>query len=87
MQLLDQPEMADALPDGFTLLTEGVNGAFPIGTLQMVDDWGDTLTFEHVNIYSDKRITVGTHRIFHHVVLPHQPVRSSKSFTLYERSD
>jgi hypothetical protein len=87
MQLLDEPETSEALPVSFTLLTEGVNGAFPMGTLQMVDDWGDRITFEHVNIYSDKRITVGTHRVFHHVVLPHRPVRSSKSFTLYERTD
>jgi hypothetical protein len=87
MQLLGEPTVSDALPDGFTLLTEGVNGAFRLGTLQMVDDWGKKITFERLNIYSDKRITVGTHRVFHHVVLPHQPVRSSKSFTLYERTD
>ena len=34
---------------------------------------------------SDERITTGMHRIFHHVVLPHRPVRSSRGFTLYER--
>jgi hypothetical protein len=87
IQLLGEPEASDVLPDDFTVLTEEVNGIFPLGTLQMVDDWGKKITFEHLNIYSDKRITVGTHRVFHHVVLPHQPVRSSKSFTLYERTD
>jgi len=85
IQLLNKPEKADELPDDFTLLTGGVNGAFPLGTLQMVDDWGEKLTFERINIYSDARITTGTHRIFHHVVLPHRPVRSSRGFTLYER--
>jgi hypothetical protein len=85
IQLLNAPETTDERPEGFTLLTEGVDGAFPLGTLQMVDDWGAKLTFEHVNIYSDKRIRTGTHRIFHHIVLPHEPIRSSRGFTLYER--
>jgi hypothetical protein len=87
IQLLDQPEDVETLPDDFTLLTVGVDGAFPLGTLQMVDDWGERMTFERINIYSDKRITTGTHRVFHHVVLPHQPIRSSRGFTLYERTD
>ncbi len=87
VQLLDEPQMVDALPQQFTMLTQDVNGAFPMGTLQMVDDWGERMTFEHINIYSDKRIRAGTHRIFHHVVLPHEPVRSSKGYTLYERAD
>jgi hypothetical protein len=85
IQLLNRPEALEGLPDGFTVLTQGIDGAFPMGTLQMVDDWGEALTFERVNIYSDKRITTGTHRVFHHVVLPYEPVRSSRSFTLYKR--
>lgn len=83
IQLLDKPKVMSELPDNFTLLTQGIKSAFPLGMLQMVDDWGIKITFEHLNIYSDKKI--GKHRIFHHIVLPHQPVRSSKSFTLYER--
>jgi hypothetical protein len=86
IQLLDKPEHVDELPDAFTLLTQGIDGDFPLGTLQMVDDWGEKMTFERVNIYSDKRITIGAHRVFHHVVLPHRPVRSSRGFTLYERN-
>lgn len=85
MQLLEEPQVVDELPVGFTVLTEDVGGTFPIGTLQMVDDWSEKMTFERVNVYSDKRITAGTHRIFHHVVLPHRPVRSSRNYTLYER--
>lgn len=87
IQLLEQPRRIETLPQDFTVLTAGIEGAFPFGTLQMVDDWGEKMTFERLNVYSDKRITAGTHRVFHHVVLPHQPVRSSKSYTLYERID
>ena len=85
MQLLRLPGRADELPTGFTVLTEGVNGAFPLGTLQMVDDCGLGLTFERTNVYSSERIRPGKDRIFHHVVLPYRPVRSSHGFTLYER--
>jgi hypothetical protein len=87
IQLLGEPERVEELPDRFTLLTEGVRGAFPLGTLQMVDDWGKEMTFDRLSIYSDKPITTGKHRVFHHVVLPHRPVRSSRGFTLYERLD
>ena len=87
MQLLAEPRQSEDLPPGFTVLTGEVNGTFPLGTLQMVDDWGAKMTFDHINIYSHKPIRTGTHRVFHHVVLPHRPVRSSKSFTLYERGN
>ncbi len=83
VQLLRLPETAERLPEGFTLLTESVNGAFPLGTLQMVDDCGPRLTFEQANVYGGEDIRPGKDRIFHHVVLPHRPVRSSKGFTLY----
>jgi len=85
MQLLRYPEEAESLPDGFTMLTESANGAFPLGTLQMVDDCGPKLTFEQANVYSSKGIRPGRDRVFHHIVLPHRPVRFSRGFTMYER--
>ena len=85
IQLLRPPKEVEELPDGFTVLTESVSGTFPLGTLQMVDDCSPGLTFEQVNVYSDKEIRRGKDRIFHHIVLPHRPVRSSRGFTLYER--
>ena len=90
MQLLRPPEAREELPSGFTLLTEGVNGAFPLGVLQMVDDCGESLTFDKANIYDQSRksqIKLGKDRVFHHVVLPYRPVRSSKGFSHYERID
>jgi hypothetical protein len=77
-------ETAVELSEAFTLLTDSFGESFPLGTLQVVDDWGEKLTFERINIYSDERITPGTHRVFHHVVLPHEPIRSSRDYTLYE---
>lgn len=85
VQLCERPQEIKSLSNEFTVLTENINGFFPLGTLQVVDDWGQDLTFERLNIYSDESITTGKHRIFHDIVLPYQPVRSSREFTLYER--
>jgi hypothetical protein len=84
MQLQSQPQQCEQLPDTFTTLTQSYGDSFPLGTLQVLDDWGEKMTFERLNVYSDKRVTTGSHRIFHHVVLPHKPTRSSRNYTLYE---
>ena len=42
------------------------------------------MTFEHADIYSNKRITLGKERILRHIVLPYTLTRSSRSFSLYE---
>ncbi|MFQ5615943.1 MAG: hypothetical protein ACE5GO_05730, partial [Anaerolineales bacterium] len=85
MQLMHPPETANTLPEGYTLLTTGLEGDFPLGTLQIVDDCAPNLTFEKANIYSGKRISLGRERVIHTVILPYRPVKSSRSFTLYER--
>jgi hypothetical protein len=66
--------------------SEGIEGAFPLGILQMVDDCGASLTFDKANVYagSKSQIKVGRDRIFHHVVLPYRQARFSRGFTLYE---
>ncbi len=55
------------------------------GTLQMLDDCGPKMTFEHADIYSSKRITLGKERVLRHIVLPYRLTRSSRGFSLYER--
>ena len=85
MQLQRPPETVTELPTRFVEMTASVSGAFPLGVLQLVDDFGPTMTFEHADIYCEKGIRLGKERVFHHVVLPYQVVRSSRSFTLYEQ--
>lgn len=85
IQLRCTPDVVETLPDDLTELTAGVSGAFPLGVLQVVDDFGPTMTFEHADIYNKKGITLGKERMLRHVVLPYQVARSSRSFTLYER--
>jgi hypothetical protein len=72
---------------GYTLLTETTATFDSRGLLQMVDDCGPSMTFDHANIYSGKNIRLGQERVLHHVVLPYRLVRSSKSYSYYERLD
>jgi len=75
--------------DGMTMqggqIVAPMNGAFPLGIIQLMDDWGESLTFEQLNIYTDERIRLGQERIRKSVILPYRLTRSSKSFSLYER--
>jgi len=89
-QLNDTPKIhhwsdETLIDDGYTLLTQPATEAFsPHGILQMVDDCGEKMTFEHANIYSGKRITLGKERVLHHVVLPYQLEHSSKSYSYFK---
>jgi len=75
--------------DGMTMqggqIVAPMNGAFPLGIIQLMDDWGESLTFEQLNIYTDERIRLGQERVRKGVILPYRLTRSSKSFSLYER--
>lgn len=94
-QLLAPPGWNKQLPEGFVVL-RGVsvnNGEvvgqavtpFSPGIIQLMDDWGSHLTFEKVNIYSDEDIRPLQDRIREPVILPYRMVRSSRSFSYYER--
>lgn len=84
-QLLRVPEFVDALPDDFMLMDE-VESTFVLGSIiQVMDDWGEGMTFAKANIYSDEKITMGKDRMRKPVVLPYRMVRSSKSFSYYEK--
>jgi hypothetical protein len=89
VQLLHPPEAADDLPPGFVRLNPVDNQTTfdSRGLLQMLDDCGPKMTFEHADIYDNKRITLGKERVLHHVVLPYRLIRSSKSYSFYERVD
>src|SRR5690606_9506140 len=56
VQALRPPETVADLPDTFTLLTAAADGFFLEGTMQVMDDCGPDVTFEQVDIYSNKTI-------------------------------
>ncbi len=72
-------------PHLFTDLTTNGLGSFAVdGTLQILDDCGQSLRFSRANIYNAERVTSGKDRIFHHVVLPYRLTRSSRGYSWYQ---
>jgi len=55
------------------------------GTMQILDDCAEGLTFSKANIYSAERVTSGKERIYHHIVLPYHMVQASRSYSWYRR--
>lgn len=94
-QMTGHPRQVSELPEGFVLLdgiyvhNNQVMGQGPMtftcGIIQMMDDWGENLTFAKANIYSEEKIVMGKDRIRKSIILPYRRVCSSRSFTYYER--
>ena len=81
-------EKVDELDEEFTHLSFAQETPFQVnGLLQVLDDFGPKMTFEHANVFSGKSISVGKEngRIIIPVIFPYKMVRSSRGFTLYER--
>ena len=87
LQLVEMPQISDELPVGqFVHLTATELQAYDTaGTLQMLDDCGPSLTFAKANIYTDAKITLHKDRILRHIVLPYTQIRSSRSYSWYQR--
>ncbi len=93
-QWMDRVRHEPELPSGFTRLDEGMafeNGkltsnipTFPLGVIQLMDDWGEALTFEKVDVYSDAKITIPKDRVRRSVVFPYRLTRSSRGFSYFE---
>lgn len=87
MQLRQAPLEAQELPQGFTEITTGIGNSFPLGVLQLLDDFSATMTFAHANVYDSKGIKLGKERVLRHVILPYRLAHSSRGYTLYTRLD
>lgn len=86
IQATGEPEIVEELSGEFTVVSAENSEGFPLdGTLQVMDDCGEKLSFEKVNVYSRKNMRLGTDRILRHVVLPYRLARSSRGYTLYRR--
>jgi hypothetical protein len=88
LQPASQSSVTDTLPESYTTITrdsaDGGSIAFN-GTLQVLDDCGTSMTFDHANIYNSKRITLGKERVLRHVVLPYRLAQSSRGYSRYQR--
>jgi hypothetical protein len=84
IQLQRQPQTCDTLPDGWIFTDSVLDAGFALNALlTQLDDTGDAATFEVVNIYSGKRMTMGKHRVLRHVALPYERIHSSRGYTHY----
>jgi hypothetical protein len=94
-QLVDLPQKLETLPPGFlevgdevmwgTVISGFPAGSFPLGILQLMDDWGPDLTWDKVNVYSRAKIVLGADRVRKGAILPYRLVASSRGFSYYER--
>jgi hypothetical protein len=86
IQMQAVPTTSADLDAMWTLLTQSPQQFAINGTLQLLDDCGTDLTWQHVNIYSGKAIKLGgNERVLRSVVLPYALRRSSYRYSLYER--
>lgn len=85
-QLQMLPEVIDYLDNSWTELTRPSTSFAIDGTLQMLDDCGTRLTWDHINVFTTKSIKLGNEeRVLRTVVLPYRLRRSSYRYTMYER--
>jgi len=87
VQAIDICQAAYELPSTFTLLDEPAERFTLDGTLQLMDDCAADLSFEQVDIYSNKNLRTGKDRLLRPIILPYRVERSSRGYTLYQRID
>lgn len=85
IQASGECEQCNNLDETFVHLGQTMTGFSLNGTMQIMDDCSPKLTFEQVDIYSEKNMRTGTDRILRHVVIPYRLVSSSRGYTLYRR--
>jgi len=87
MQIVGADSM-EAIDEEFTDLNPDEGEPFYInGMLQMLDDCGPKMTFEHADVYSKKNVALNKSngRILRTVILPYHLKKSSRGFSLYQR--
>lgn len=83
IQATREPSKAENLEAVFTNLSVTVDGFSLYGTMQIMDDCTPGLTFDQIDVYSEKRME----RVLRHVAVPYRLVSSSRGYSLYRRLD
>ena len=85
VQLLQPPEWAAELPEGFLPLHPlNLNqDGFPLGLVQRVDEWGPGLTWAKLNVYSGEKIRLSKERLRFDVATPYTLRQAGRGFALY----
>jgi hypothetical protein len=88
IQLVESPTTVDDLPDEFIAVDGSLPESIPFPSImQQLDDCGESLTFEKVNIYTKKRVKLHKDRVLHQVVLPYEVISTSRGYTHYRLTD
>lgn len=85
-----EAEEVEQLTESFTVLNPKTTDRFwASGTLQLLDDCGHKMKFEHADIYDPVSIAQNepNGRLQKPVILPYRLIQSHRSFMLYERLD
>ena len=85
IQAVDTCQHMDLLPTQFSRLDETSDEFLLYGTLQLMDDCSPKVSFEQVDVYSDKNMRMGVDRLLRQVILPYRVERASRGYTLYRR--
>lgn len=87
LQITAPPQVSSSQPPGrYVQLTATSPQSFEVeGTLQMLDDCGPAMTFAKANIYDGAKIVLHRDRVLRHIVLPYKQLRSSRSYSWYQR--
>lgn len=97
LQYLPPLREETALPDNFIQLAqpivddegELVADTFSLGLMQVVDEWGPSLTYEKINVFEDSSIHrpgSGRDRLRYGVVIPYRLRRAGRGYSLYEHN-
>lgn len=84
-QAICKPIVCSAFDEAFFEITRDSSRFLMGGTLQLLDDWGASMTYDHADIYHPKPIRLGKERVFRQVVLPYSLIRSNQGYSVYER--
>ena len=88
IQMITPPTLQDVLPLEYLILDGHLEDETDLNAiLTQLDDVSPEVSFEQVDIYSGKRLTLGRDRLLYNVTLPYEQVASSRGYTHYRRSD
>jgi len=88
IQMVTVPSLQDMLPLEYLILDGHLEDEIDLNSvLTQLDDVSSQTSFEQVDIYSGKRLTLGKDRLLYNVTLPYEQAASSRGYTHYRRSD
>lgn len=87
VQVVEECQQQQMLPAYFSRLDQVFDEFLLHGTLQLMDDCAPEVTFDQIDIYSNKSLRLGKDRLLRPIILPYRVARSSRGYTLYERID